>query len=129
MTEYGYNEDTNVLEWVRYPNDTQDTRTEYEYDARYRMVFAGTQTDSRLQFYAGYTYGTNDLLTELVTRSTVYNIQYGLFDQTGSVRVGNRDLATYTYTNNRDRRLQQLQQVSLLHMPQQPKRQWLLILR
>jgi len=46
VTTYSYHPDTNVLEWVQYPEDTDgtnsttDTRTKYTYDSMYRMVEA-----------------------------------------------------------------------------------------
>ena len=108
VTEYGYNEDTNVLDWVKYPEDTDASRTVYTYDDMYRMVQASTDVSSGYSLEASYTY-TDDLLTEIETNpSTIYHFTYGLFDQTSSVRVGNRTLAGYTYTSDPDHCLQEL---------------------
>ena len=45
-TSYGYNENTGMLDWVQYPEDTADTCTEYEYDTMYRMEKAECTTDT-----------------------------------------------------------------------------------
>ena len=57
-----YNADTNVLEWVQYPEDTAETRTEYSYDALYRLATAETMVDSGYSLAVEYGY-TDDLLT------------------------------------------------------------------
>jgi len=106
-TRYGYNVDTNVLEWVQYPEDTEATRTVYTYDDMYRLASAVTNVDSDYSLYASYGY-TNDLLTRLTTNSTVYNFTYGDFAQRSSVGVGNRTLASYTYTDDQNRYLDKL---------------------
>ena len=68
VTTYSYNAITNVLEWVQYPEDTADTRTEYTYDAMYRLATAACTTDTGLNLSASYTY-TDDLLTAIQTPS------------------------------------------------------------
>ena len=96
ITTYGYNPDTNVLDWVQYPEDTPETRTEYTYDAMYRTATAALETDTGLSLSAEYTYD-NDLLTSIKTASTTYNFTYGNFALRGSVAVGNKILASYDY--------------------------------
>lgn len=106
-TEYGYNIDTNVLEWVQYPNDTEITRTEYTYDTMYRMLTASTDVDSGYSLSASYTY-TDDLLTQIETNSSTYNFTYGAFSQISSIMVGTWTLASYTYTDDANRYLDKL---------------------
>lgn len=99
VTTYGYNEDTNNLHWVRYPEDTQSTRTNYTYDSMHRLmtgVTASTGTGNTLT--ASYTYA-DDLLTKITTGSTTYNFAYGNFAQTELISVGSQTLATYSYTD------------------------------
>lgn len=96
ITTYGYNPDTNVLDWVQYPGDTPETRTEYTYDAMYRTATAALKTDTGLNLSAQYTYD-DDLLTSIKTASTTYNFTYGNFALRGSVAVGNKILASYDY--------------------------------
>ena len=96
-TTYCYNEDTNVLEWVRYPEDTEDTRTEYTYDGMYRTASAACTTDTGLRLSVGYSYD-NDLLTSITTPSTTYTFTYGDFGLRTGVSIGDRTLATYHYT-------------------------------
>ena len=43
-TKFCYNVNTNVLEWVQYPEDTADTRTNYTYDDLYRTASAAAVT-------------------------------------------------------------------------------------
>ena len=98
VTTYSYNADTNVLEWVKYPNDTESTKTTYTYDEMYRLTRAATGTGSQT-LSASYTY-TDDCLTSLRTGSnTVYTFNYGPFAQRSSINIGSRTLATYTYTD------------------------------
>ena len=107
VTQYGYNRDTNVLEWVQYPEDTEATRTEYSYDTMYRLASVAADVDSGYSLDATYTY-TEDLLTSLETNSTTYHFGYGPFSQTGTIQVGDRTLASYTYTDTQDRYLEML---------------------
>ena len=95
-TTYGYHPDTNVLEWVQYPEDTPETRTEYTYDRMYRTAQAELTTDTGLNLSAEYTYD-NDLLTSITTASTTYNFTYGDFALRDSIAVGNQILASYDY--------------------------------
>ncbi len=106
-TTYNYNENTNVLEWVQYPNDTAETRTEYTYDEMYRLATAAADVDAGYTLTASYTY-EDDLLTELETNSSTYHFTYGSFAQRTGVKVGNKTLAAYTYTDNQDRYLSTL---------------------
>ena len=95
-TTYSYNADTNVLEWVQYPNGT-GTKTTYSYDTMYRLATASANTGTET-LSASYTY-TDDLLTKLTTGSTTYNFGYGNFGLRSSIKVGSTTLATYTYTS------------------------------
>ncbi len=96
-TRYNYLEDTNELEWVEYPRDTQYTQTYYSYDSMYRMTMAECETDMGNSLYATYIY-TDDYLTKIYTPKRTYNFTYGDFGLRESVKVGNRTLATYHYT-------------------------------
>ncbi len=107
VTTYGYNAQTNVLDWVQYPEDTEDTRTEYTYDNMYRMATAACETDTGLELSAAYTY-TDDLLTAIATPTTTYSFDYGKFGLRTGVRIGNCSLATYNYTNDRNNYLSAL---------------------
>ncbi|MBQ7345962.1 MAG: DNRLRE domain-containing protein [Oscillospiraceae bacterium] len=107
LTRYGYNEQTGVLNWVQYPEDTADTRTEYTYDSMYRMASAAATTDTGLGMSASYTY-TDDLLTKIQTPSTAYSFTYGDFALRNTVKAGNTTLATYTYTTDGNNYLDRL---------------------
>ncbi len=106
-THYSYNADTGVLEWVRYPGDPSDMRTEYTYDDIYRLLEVEAHTDTDNHLSATYTYAS-DLLTALETASTRYSFTYGAFDQRTSVEIGDRVLATYSYTDDENRYLSEL---------------------
>ena len=95
-TTYSYHPDTNVLEWVQYPEDTPETRTKYTYDAMYRTAKAALETDTGLNLSAEYTY-ENDLLTAIKTASTTYSFTYGNFAQRSRIDIGDRNLARYSY--------------------------------
>ena len=98
-TTYSYHPDTNVLEWVKYPMDTDATKTVYTYDEMYRTARAAVTTDTELNLSAQYTYN-NDLLTSIQTASTTYNFTYGNFALRDSIAVGDRVLANYSYQDN-----------------------------
>ena len=106
-TEYVYNISTNVLEAVQYPEDLFDNRTEYGYDSMCRLAMATAYVDTGYSLYVTYGY-TNDLLTRITTNSTTYNFTYGDFAQRSSVQIGNRTLASYTYTDDQNRYLDKL---------------------
>ena len=105
-TKYGYNADTNVLEWVQYPEDTNSTQTEYTYDTMYRVTRAEVTTNTGYKLTADYTY-TDDLLTELETASTTYTFGYGSFGLQTYVKAGSYVLADYSFTS-RNNYLQEL---------------------
>ena len=98
-TTYGFDTETGVLLWVQYPEDTEATRTYYEYDEIYRLKKTSTTTDQNKEMSAEYTY-VNDLLRTLETNSTTYSFSYGNFDLRTSVAVGNRRLVQYSYTED-----------------------------
>ena len=97
VTTYSYNVDTNVLEWVQYPEDTAATRTEYTYDTMYRMTHAEVTTSSGCDLSASYAY-TDDLLTQLTTASTTYTFGYCEFGLNAYVAAGEYILAEYYYS-------------------------------
>ena len=97
-TYYGYNADTGVVEWVRYPKNTVNTETKYTYDSMYRMATESMTTDTGTVLTATYTYA-NDLLTKLQTGSTTYEFNYGNFALRSSIKIGSRTLASYSYTS------------------------------
>ncbi len=100
VTEYGYDLNTGVLNWVKYPEDTNATRTNYTYDDMYRMATAATTMDTDLALSAVYGYTTDGLLSTIQTPSTTYTFSYGTFDLRSSVMVGTKTLASYTYDTN-----------------------------
>ena len=106
-TTYGYNTQTGVLAWVKHPEDTTATRTEYTYDAMYRLASTTAEISSNNVLNASYTY-TDDLLTQIQTNSSTYNLAYSDFAQLSSVKVGSWSLATYSYTEDKNRYLQSL---------------------
>ena len=106
-TTYHYNADTNVLEWVQYPKDTEATRTEYTYDSMYRLASATAEVDSGYSLDASYTY-TDDLLTKITTNTTAYTFNYGDFAQISSIKISGRTLASYSYTDDQNRYLESL---------------------
>lgn len=101
-TTYSYNADTNVLEWVKYPKDTDATKTAYTYDSMYRVASAAATTDTGTALTASYTY-TDDLLTKITTGSTEYTLSYGDFALRSNIKIGNRTLASYTYASRTHR--------------------------
>ena len=107
-TTYGYNGDTNILEWVQSPKDTEQTRTEYSYDSMYRLATASVTTDTGTALSVSYTY-VDDLLTALETESTTYTFAYGDFALRSSIKIGSRTLAEYDYTNDRNNYLSALE--------------------
>ena len=98
LTRYGYHAQTNVLNWVQYPEDTASTRTAYTYDSMYRMLAASTTTDTGLNMFASYLY-ENDQLKTLTTATTAYGFTYGPFGLRTAVSAGERTLAQYFYTD------------------------------
>ena len=98
VTTYHYDAETNVLDWVQYPEDTEATRTVYTYDDMYRLGTAAATTDQGSALTASYTY-ENDLLKKIETASTTYTFAYGNFALRSSIKVGSRELANYTYTS------------------------------
>lgn len=105
VTEYGYNLQTGLLEWVKYPEDSQDTRTNKTYDEMYRLASAAVTTDTGLNLSVNYTY-EDDLLKTIQTPKTVYTFEYGDFSLQTAVKVGDKALATYSYDDkNRKERL------------------------
>ena len=102
QTTYGYNEQTGLLDWVQYPEDTTATRTEYTYDEMYRTATVAATTDTALNLSANYTY-EDDLLKTIQTPSTTYTFEYGDFSLRSAVKIGNRNLASYTYGSGTNR--------------------------
>ena len=107
VTAYSYNESTGVLDWVQYPEDTAETRTEYTYDNMFRTAMVDCTTDTGANMSASYTY-TDDYLTKIQTPTTAYNLTYGDFGLRTSVKAGDCTLASYEYTNDRNRYLDTL---------------------
>ena len=104
-TTYSYNADTNVLEWVKYPCDTDDTKTIYTYDDMYRLASAvsnvkvGTVSTETLS--ANYAY-ENDLLKSITTGSTQYSFNYEDFALRSNIQIDTRVLASYIYKDIND---------------------------
>ena len=106
VTTYNYDANTNVLLSVKYPNDTDATKTVYTYDDMYRLASAAASTDTQT-LSANYTYA-DDMLTKITTGSTTYNFAYGSFGLRSEISIGDKALATYNYTNDRNNYLQTL---------------------
>lgn len=96
------NADTGLLEWVKYPEDTDATKTTYSYDSMYRTASATVTTDTGLNLSAAYGY-TDDLLTSITTPTTTYSFTYGNFSLRSSVKVGSLTLASYSYSSGNNR--------------------------
>ena len=94
------------MEWVQYPEDTEATRTEFEYDEMYRKAKEECTTSTGSQLSAQYTF-EDDYLTTIQTPTTTYNFEYGVFGLQENVMIGDQALATYTYTDYKNRYLQQ----------------------
>ena len=101
-TEYGYNADTNMLEWIQYPEDISSTRTTYTYDEMYRVATTAAATDTGHALSTVYTY-EDDLLKKLETPSTTYDFAYGNFALRSSIKIGERTLAQYSYEDRTNR--------------------------
>ena len=96
VTTYSYDSEKGVLDWVQNPGDTEQTRTEYTYDAMLRQVAVAADTDTGLSLSANYTY-TDDQLTALQTPSTTYTFTFGDFSLAESIKIGSRTLVSYGY--------------------------------
>ena len=87
---------------MQLPEDTDATRTEYTYDEMYRTASIAADTETGLSLSAEYTY-EDDLLTAIETPTTTYTFEYGNFSLRSKVKIGNRNLASYTYENGTNR--------------------------
>ena len=88
-----------MLEWVKYPEDTDATKTSYSYDSMYRMTGAAATTNTGTALTVGYTY-SDDMLTAIQTGSTTYTFSYGDFALRSSTKIGSRTLASYSYSTD-----------------------------
>ena len=102
QTTYGYNVQTGLLDWVQYPENTEATRTEYTYDQMYCKATIVATTDTALNLSVNYTY-EEDLLKTIQTPSTTYAFEYVNFSLRSAVKIGNRNLASYTYESGTNR--------------------------
>ena len=96
VTTYSYNEDTGVLDWVKYPEDTEATKTVHSYDSMFRKALEECTTSTGAEMSAQYTY-EDDYLTAVTTPTTTYSFTYGDFGLRSNVQIGNRTLVSYTY--------------------------------
>ena len=103
-TTYGYDPDTNVLNWVCYPDDPEWAKTTYTYDEMYRQAQATAKIDENKVMSVAYTYA-DDRLTKVATPTTTYHFSYGDFGNRTSVKVGTQELVGYEYTNDRNKYL------------------------
>lgn len=108
VTTYHYNPDTSVLEWIRYPNDTDATRTNYTYDTMYRLIGTSVAINQNSEISVDYTYA-DDLLTQIATKSTTYSFAYGDFALRTQASIGDRILASYTYSDDENKYLEELE--------------------
>ena len=109
VTTYSYNNSTGVLEWVKYPEDTDSTRTNYTYDSMYRAASATAKAScgyldagGLYDLCASYTYA-DDRLTSVTTPTTTYSFTYGNFSLRSAVKIGTRTLASYSYASGNNR--------------------------
>ena len=100
-TKYGYNLNNSTLEWIQYPNDTEATRTKYTYDDMFRLQKTTATTDQNKSMSAAYAYD-GDVLTQITTPKTTYNIEYRAFGLRKSISAGGSALATYHYSHSGD---------------------------
>ena len=107
VTTYDYDADTNLLNSVKYPEDTDETKTTYTYDSMYRLARteAAIGEGAAQTLYASYTY-EDDRLKSIATPTTTYSFTYGEFGTRTNVQVGTRTLATYSYTPDQNRYLE-----------------------
>lgn len=101
-TQYSYNADTNMLDWIQYPKDTGTTKTTYTYDEMYRVATTAAATDTGHSLSTVYTY-EDDLLKKLETPSTTYDFAYGNFGLRSSIKIGERTLVQYSYEDRTNR--------------------------
>ena len=101
-TTYSYNESTGLLQSVRYPKDTDTTKTTYTYDSMYRAATAACTNSSGQAMSASYGY-TEDNLTSVTTPTATYTFTYGNFSLRSAVKVGSRTLASYSYSSGSNR--------------------------
>ena len=96
VTTYEYDTNKGVLNWVKYPEDTEATKTQYTYDSMFRMSETVCSPSTGADMSAKYIY-TDDYLTAVKTPTTTYYYGYGDFGLRTSVTVGDKLLATYVY--------------------------------
>ena len=105
-TLYEYDSNTSVLNFVKYPEDTAGTKTIHKYNEKmFHLELTEITTDQGEKMSVGYTY-SNDLLTQVATKSSTYRFGYGDFSLRTSVSVGSQTLATYGYTEDVYHRLE-----------------------
>ena len=96
VTTYEYDTNKGVLNWVKYPEDTEATKTQYTYDSMFRMSETVCSPSTGADMSAKYTY-TDDYLTAVKTPTTTYYYGYGDFGLRTTVKAGDKLLATYVY--------------------------------
>ena len=93
-TYYGYDTETGILEWVKEPNETNTSRTNYTYDNMHRLTGA-SQSGSG----AAYSYDASDLLSGITAPSgTVYGYTYNQYYQPKTVTIGGNTVLTNYYS-------------------------------
>ena len=103
-TEYEYEFNKGRLLSVKYPNDTEDTKTHYIYDSRGRLesTYKSNGSGGVVEEENTYSSGMLSTLTHTGQSSsdnTDYTFAYNNLDLISSVKVGTRTLASYTYNN------------------------------
>jgi len=107
VTTYGYNADTNTLDWVQYPGETEATRTNYFYDGLYRLDYTMSTTDTGDDLFASYVFSGNHLIG-IQAAANSYYFDRGDFGLVQSVSTGDYVLANYQYTNDGNNLLSRL---------------------
>ena len=98
-TTYGYDAQTNLLEWVQSPEDTADSWTAYNYDSMNRVIKTTAIMEGNDPFVE-YTY-EDDRLSTIHTVGGTYQFAYNDFGMRTAVNIQNHgNLVSYTYTND-----------------------------
>ncbi|MBR0159349.1 MAG: RHS repeat protein, partial [Clostridia bacterium] len=103
VTTYNYNSANGLLNYV---NDANNNQTRYKYNVYKAItdIFADLDKDGTIdsnEAKVSYVYDSHRNLTQIVTRTTTYNLTYDPFGNVSGITVGSSStpLAGYTYAN------------------------------
>lgn len=104
VTTYDYNTSTGLLNYVK---DANNNQTQYKYNIFKAItdVFADIDKDGTAdsnEAKVSYVYDNNRNLTQIVTRTTTYNLTYDSFGNVSTITVGSSStpLVSYTYADH-----------------------------